>query len=132
MNDSDHSLVEKRPAGKSEEGAGKAPHTDESARRELQEKILELERFHRLFMGREQRIVELKREANALTSEAGRVPPYNSLEQIDCEEAPDQITSATTEPRAGTGSESEELRISALRTLTSCSHCWQTSATRWG
>ena len=37
----------------------------------------ELERFHRLSVGREQRMIELKREVNALLQAAGKPPAYD-------------------------------------------------------
>lgn len=45
----------------------------------LRARAEELERFHRLSVGREQRMMELKREVNALAIELGRPPPYASV-----------------------------------------------------
>lgn len=44
---------------------------------ELKRRNEELERFDRASIGREQRMIELKREVNALTQELGRKPPYD-------------------------------------------------------
>lgn len=46
----------------------------------LRNRAEELERFHRLSVGREQRMIELKREVNALCLEFGRTPPYASIQ----------------------------------------------------
>ena len=43
-------------------------------------KVADLERFNRLAIGREQRILELKREVNAFAQEAGKALPYASPE----------------------------------------------------
>ena len=45
----------------------------------LHGKILELEKFNRIMLDREMRIVELKKEVNALTSELGRPTPYPEI-----------------------------------------------------
>ena len=38
--------------------------------------MAELERFNRLAMGREQRVIELKQKVNTLLTELGRDPAY--------------------------------------------------------
>ncbi len=43
----------------------------------LQRRAAELERFHRLSVGRELQMIDLKREVNALAQQAGRTPPYD-------------------------------------------------------
>lgn len=43
----------------------------------LKERAAELERFHRLSVGRELRMVDLKKEVNELAKLAGRTPPYD-------------------------------------------------------
>ncbi len=48
-------------------------------------KVAEIERFNRLALGREQRIIELKKQVNALAQELGRTPPFQSLEQVEPE-----------------------------------------------
>ena len=42
----------------------------------LQRRAAELERFHRLSVGRELQMIDLKKEINALAQQAGRTPPY--------------------------------------------------------
>jgi PAS domain S-box-containing protein len=43
----------------------------------LKETLMDLEKFNQLAVGREERMIELKREINALAKELGRKPPYN-------------------------------------------------------
>ena len=52
---------------------------------ELQKSLGELERFNRLMVGREIRVLELKREVNALRKELGRPPAYGSVEPPDAD-----------------------------------------------
>ncbi|MBN1582797.1 MAG: PAS domain S-box protein [Anaerolineae bacterium] len=47
----------------------------------LRKHVHEIERFNRLATGREQRIIELKRQVNALARAANRPPPYEPVEQ---------------------------------------------------
>jgi sensor domain CHASE-containing protein len=49
----------------------------EQRARELARTISELERFNRLAVGREMRIIELKRKVNDMAQEAGKIPPYD-------------------------------------------------------
>jgi DNA-binding NtrC family response regulator len=51
--------------------------------RELTEKMEEMTRFNRMAIGRERRIIELKRQINALQAELGREPKYRSPELIE-------------------------------------------------
>ncbi len=51
----------------------------------LREKTVELERFNRLTMGREMRVIELKREVNDLMHRLGEEPRYKA---VDTNEAP--------------------------------------------
>jgi len=44
---------------------------------ELERINAELERFNRLAVGREQRMIELKRQVNALAEALGQAPPYD-------------------------------------------------------
>ena len=44
-------------------------------------KVEEIERFNRLALGREQRVLDLKRMVNTLAVELGRAEPFSSLEQ---------------------------------------------------
>jgi FixJ family two-component response regulator len=50
--------------------------------RQLEEKLSELERFNRLTVGRELRMIELKREVNELARKAGIDPPYELMEEM--------------------------------------------------
>jgi PAS domain S-box-containing protein len=43
----------------------------------LARRTAELERFHRLSVGRELQMIELKKEINALATQAGHAPPYD-------------------------------------------------------
>jgi len=47
------------------------------AERELRETTDELERFNKLAVGREQRVIELKREVNGLATQLGKSEPYD-------------------------------------------------------
>ncbi|VGO21290.1 response regulator [Pontiella sulfatireligans] len=51
--------------------------------RELTEKIEEMTRFNRMAAGREHRIIELKRQINALLGELGRPAKYQSPDMIE-------------------------------------------------
>ena len=59
---------------------------DVTERRENEERLrktnAELERFNRLMIGREQRILELKQEVNVLRRAAGQAPAYTSTEYV--------------------------------------------------
>ncbi len=68
-------------------GTEVAHQKDGPAQSELQERILEFERFNRLVMAREQRILDLKKEANELARAAGKPAPYGSLDRIEKDEA---------------------------------------------
>ena len=50
------------------------------AERTINEQLKELQRWHSITMGREDRIMELKREVNKLLSDAGNPPRYSSVE----------------------------------------------------
>jgi PAS domain S-box-containing protein len=52
------------------------------AEERIQKIMSELERFNRLMVGRETRVVELKREVNALLLELGRPAAYASVESV--------------------------------------------------
>jgi FixJ family two-component response regulator len=60
---------------------------------ELEEKLHELERFNKLTVGRELRMIELKREVNQLAQRAGIDPPYELLEEV----APKEMASVLAE-----------------------------------
>ncbi|MEW6505807.1 MAG: PocR ligand-binding domain-containing protein [Chloroflexota bacterium] len=63
--------------------AEKARIEAEQAQEELRVKILEIERFNKLATGREHRIIDLKRQVNALMKELGRNAPFQSPEQVE-------------------------------------------------
>jgi two-component system, sensor histidine kinase and response regulator len=118
MTEQDRFLVKKPLAVDAEESGDRAQKRDGIAQAELQEKILEIERFNRLVMAREQRILELKKEANALAEAAGRAAPYESLEQIEKDAALDKAAApAMTDRGEGPGSEPEELQVADLLDL---------------
>jgi len=73
--------------------------TIEQSTHELKGKLVEIERFNRLAMGREGRIIELKAEINALCQEVGRAQPFASPD-ADGGEAPpgDATVSADADP----------------------------------
>ncbi len=114
MTEQDRFLVKKPLAVDAEESGDKAQKRDGIAQTELQEKILEIERFNRLVMAREQRILDLKKEANAFAEAAGRAAPYGSLEQIEKDAALDEVVSAMKDRGEGLGSEPEELQVADL------------------
>jgi len=47
------------------------------AEAKLQATVIDLERFNRLAVGREERMMELKREVNEMARKAGVAPPYD-------------------------------------------------------
>ncbi|MEA2068315.1 MAG: response regulator [Verrucomicrobiota bacterium] len=55
----------------------------EERTRELNEKVAELTRFNRMAVGRERRIIELKRQINNLLGELDREPQYKSPDIIE-------------------------------------------------
>jgi len=69
-------MVEKEVAEEAAARAERARQDVEAARTELQAKLEEIERFNRLAMGREQRVIELKSRINALAVQAGMEPPF--------------------------------------------------------
>lgn len=87
---------------------------DGPAQSELQERILEFERFNRLVMAREQRILDLKKEANDLAQAAGKPAPYSSLDRIEQDEALDNLVLSMTDRDAVSGGEPEELEAADL------------------
>ncbi len=91
-----------------------AQKVDGPAQSELQEKILEFERFNRLVMAREQRIIDLKKEANDLALAAGKPVPYGSLDRIEEDEALDNLVQSMTDRDEGVGSGPEELQAEDL------------------
>jgi two-component system, sensor histidine kinase and response regulator len=91
-----------------------AHQKDGPAQSELQERILEFERFNRLVMAREQRIIDLKKEANELAQTAGVPVPYGSLDRIEKDEALDNLVQTMKDRDAVSGGEPEELLVEDL------------------
>jgi PAS domain S-box-containing protein len=56
-------------------------HARKLAEAKVKEQLEELRRWHQITMGREERILELKREVNALLSELGKPPLYGSVDR---------------------------------------------------
>jgi PAS domain S-box-containing protein len=65
--------------------AGVIVSTDITERRQreakLKEQVDELNRWHQVTLGRENRVMELKREINDLLQQMGKPPKYSSIEQ---------------------------------------------------
>jgi two-component system sensor histidine kinase/response regulator len=87
---------------------------DGPAQSELQERILEFERFNRLVMAREQRILDLKKEANELARAAGKPAPYGSLDRIEKDEVLDNLVQTMKDRDAASGEDPEELKAEDL------------------
>ena len=49
------------------------------AEEEREKALVEIERFNKLMMGREKRVIEIKKEVNVLLGELGRQPQYKSV-----------------------------------------------------
>jgi hypothetical protein len=43
----------------------------------LKQKLEEIEKFNNLMMGREKRVIELKKEVDKILKESGKTPKYN-------------------------------------------------------
>jgi PAS domain S-box-containing protein len=84
------------------------------AQSELQERILEFERFNRLVMAREQRILDLKKEVNELAEVASKPTPYGSLDRIEKDEALDNLVLSMTDQGEEVRSGPKELQVSDL------------------
>lgn len=77
--------IESLKVGKevAEEAAAQAEQARQEAERiqkELTVKLLEIERFNRLSLGREERIIHLKKQVNALSLKSGEKPVYQEHE----------------------------------------------------
>ncbi|MBI5248638.1 MAG: response regulator [Desulfomonile tiedjei] len=114
MTEQDHFLEEKPLAVDAEECGDRAQERDGFAQAELQERILEFERFNRLVMAREQRILDLKKEANELAQAAGKPAPYGSLDRIEEDEALDNLVLSGADHSDWGRSGPEELQVSDL------------------
>jgi PAS domain S-box-containing protein len=75
--------VEKEVAEESAAEAERARQEAERAQEELKAKVLEIERFNRLTLGREERIMELKKQVNIFAAKIGEKPFYKEQELID-------------------------------------------------
>jgi PAS domain S-box-containing protein len=106
-----HDITERKRAdalkvGKevAEEAAARAEQARQDAERseaELQTKLLEIERFNRLALGREERIIDLKRQVNDLALKAGEKPFYREHEltgSVDEELVMADATAPESEP----------------------------------
>jgi two-component system, sensor histidine kinase and response regulator len=91
-----------------------AQQKDGPAQSELQERILEFERFNRLVMAREQRIIDLKKEANELAKAAGTPVPYGSLDRIEKDEALNNLVLSMADRDEEVSSGPKELQVSDL------------------
>ena len=91
-----------------------AQKKDGPAQADLQEKILEFERFNRLVMAREQRILDLKKEANDLALAAGKPVPYGSVDRIEEDQALDNLIPSVADRVADARQEPEELQAAEL------------------
>ncbi len=114
MTEQDRFLVTEPSAVEAKESGDKAQKGDGIAQSELQERILEFERLNRLVMAREQRILDLKKEANDLAQAAGKPEPYGSLEQIEKDAALDEAVPAMKDRDAVSGGEPEDLEAADL------------------
>ena len=56
-------------------------HERKMAEAKIKEQLNELNRWHKITMGREERILELKQEVNELLSKLGKHPKYDSVEE---------------------------------------------------
>jgi len=117
MAEQDRLVVQKPSNEDAKEGAESAQEKSGRVQTELSEKIWEIERFNRLAIGREERILDLKKEVNAWAEAAGRVAPYRALEQMEKDEASSETLKTAMDQGAGAGPESKELRISDLLDL---------------
>jgi len=115
MKDQNRFPLEEKPlAIDMEECVDRAQQKDGPAQSELQEKILEFERFNRLVMAREQRILDLKKEANDLAMAAGKPVPYESLDRIEEDAALDSLVQSMTDRDERVRSGPEELQAEDL------------------
>jgi two-component system, sensor histidine kinase and response regulator len=72
--------------------AEQARREAENAQEELKAKLLEIERFNRLSLGREERIIEMKRQINDIAVKAGGQPVYQ-VQELTAERDQDLIES---------------------------------------
>jgi two-component system sensor histidine kinase/response regulator len=117
MTEKDSFTVDKTLVLEAEDVGDRDQQKEDCVPDELHERILELERFNRLVMAREQRIVDLKQELNDLAKDTGRPAPYKSLEQTKEDETPDEIPRRTVDAAGYPFSGPQELQISDLLDL---------------
>ncbi|QBG48759.1 response regulator [Verrucomicrobia bacterium S94] len=82
-------LERSRALTRNQEYQEKLEQEVERRTKELTDKIEEMSRFNKMAMGRERRIIELKRMINDLLAELGRPPKFKSPDLVD--EDPDLI-----------------------------------------
>ncbi len=103
-------MVEKEVAEDAAARAEQARKEAETAQRELRAKLEEIERFNRLALGREERIVELKREVNGLAELAGVEKPFEEHRlEPETRQEPDEAAAA-----AGPAVEMDADRLAAV------------------
>ena len=83
-------------------------------------------------MAREQRILDLKKEANELAQAAGKPAPYGSLDRIEKDEALDNLVQTMKDRDAVSGGEPEELEVADLLNVEDLQTLLATSAMRSG
>lgn len=81
---------------------------------DLRERIQEFERFNRLVMAREQRILDLKNEANELARALGKPAPYHSLNLIETDGELDDPGQTSGQTRQWVGTGQKELQVSDI------------------
>ncbi len=81
---------------------------------DLRERIQEFERFNRLVMAREQRILDLKNEANELAKSLGRPVPYHSPDLIEADRELDDPRQTSGHSRQRVGAVQKELLLSDI------------------
>ncbi|MDD3472724.1 MAG: PocR ligand-binding domain-containing protein, partial [Syntrophaceae bacterium] len=81
---------------------------------DLRERIEEFERLNRLVMAREQRILDLKNEANELARALGKPLPYHSLDLIEADRGLDDPRQPCGQSRRWMGAEQKELHVSDI------------------
>ncbi|MFH1115585.1 MAG: response regulator [Pseudomonadota bacterium] len=91
-----------------------AQETNGVSQAELHERFLEIDRFNRLVMARERRILDLKKEVNELAQAAGKPAPYGSLDRIEEDDALDDPGAPLGGHSEGVRSGPEELQVSDL------------------
>ncbi|GAB0057162.1 Sensor histidine kinase RcsC [Candidatus Magnetaquicoccaceae bacterium FCR-1] len=80
----------------------------------LRDRMADVERFNRLALGREQRIIELKYLVNAMAKERGREPMFQSPEQDDLPESAEPSTDELFQQRLAALSLAEDAERSRV------------------